>query len=152
MAIRKTWVVIADQKKASLYEVDNREYRLNFISSLRNDFDERMAGLKEKGSVSKQSRQSNVRALVNENSLKRRMVTSYVDQLAEEIESGRKAGAFSKIIMAAGPELMGLLRAKLSRPTLGMIQREITKDYTSLKQAEVMDIISHDVRDSFISA
>lgn len=152
MALLKTWIVIADQSNARLYEVDNRDFKMNQVAKVINDFDERREGLRGLGSVSKRSRQSNVRALVNENSLNRRMIDHYVIELSDVIEKARKENKFQKLILVAGPEMMGELKNKLSRPTLDRLQRALAKDYARFKEHEVHSALHDDVRESFLSA
>ena len=152
MALKKTWVIVADQENTKFYEVDNRDFHMTCIDQLDNDPEERMDGLRQRGAVSRVSRQSNIRSLVNENSLQRRMLRSYVNQIVDYLELGRSLNHYQKLIIVAGPELMGMIKSKLSKSTMRMLQKSLTKDYTRFKQHEVASFLDDDVRESFLSA
>ena len=139
MALKKTWVVVADQEHSRFYEVDNRDYHLRFVSEVFNEAKQNKENLRGKGVVAKRSGHSNVRALVNENSVTRRMNSRFVAQLCDHIEKSRKQNAFNKLIIVAGPELIGQIRSGLSRPTLDCVQKTLSKDYTHFTRTDVME-------------
>lgn len=154
MALKRTWIAIADQEQTRIYAVDNRDFNMTLVKEVLNSSSSRAESLKGKKDVGvgRSSVHSNVRSLVNENAVQRRLLKGYVTDVVDFIEKGRRENSFQKIILVAGPEMMGMIKSKLTKPTMSLVQRALTKDYTRFKECEVQDVLHNDLRKSFLSA
>lgn len=57
--------------------------------------------------------------------------------IVDRLERGRLEGVFDRLVVAAGPEFLGELRAHFGAPLKALVWKEIDKDYTALKPAEL---------------
>lgn len=152
MSISKTWILIGNQEIAKVYEIkSNRRNQLKCVETIVNKAD--TEGLRGRGASARTvGGASNIRSLVNENSLNRRLLGGHINEVASYIEKARREGRFDRLILAAGPDFLGHVRQKLSRETQNKIEKSISKDFTRLKDHELNNQFASDVRPSFLSA
>lgn len=68
-----------------------------------------------------------------------RTALEFAVTLAARLEQGRMANACGRLVIIAPALYLGVLREKLSAPLARMVAREIDKDYTLMKPAEVLE-------------
>jgi protein required for attachment to host cells len=57
---------------------------------------------------------------------------NFARQVAGELDAGRVANKYRRLVIVAGPQLLGDIRGKLSRATRQLVAAEIDKEMTSL--------------------
>lgn len=55
-------------------------------------------------------------------------LTLFAKEVARKIETDRSRNEFDRLVLMAGPKMLGLLRQSLSNPTQSMLAGEISKD------------------------
>jgi protein required for attachment to host cells len=55
-------------------------------------------------------------------------LTLFAKEVARKIETDRSRNEFDRLVLMAGPKMLGLLRQSLSSPTQSMLAGEISKD------------------------
>lgn len=55
-------------------------------------------------------------------------LTLFAKEVARKIETDRARNEFDRLVLVAGPKMLGLLRQSLSNPTQSMLAGEISKD------------------------
>jgi protein required for attachment to host cells len=55
-------------------------------------------------------------------------LTLFAKEVAKKIETDRARNEFDRLVLVAGPKMLGLLRQSLSNPTQSMLAGEISKD------------------------
>jgi protein required for attachment to host cells len=55
-------------------------------------------------------------------------LTLFAKEVARKIETDRARNEFDRLVLMAGPKMLGLLRQSLSSPTQSMLAGEISKD------------------------
>jgi protein required for attachment to host cells len=69
-----------------------------------------------------------------------RVASDFARRLCAMIESGRVHGRFDRLVLVAGPSMLGKLRESLSRPTAEILVASVAKD---LPLAGEEDLLSH---------
>jgi protein required for attachment to host cells len=78
-------------------------------------------------------------AIVGERSTRRTDQVYFAKRLAEEIEHARHARRFDCFVLAAGPRMLGLIRAELTDASRACIAAEIAKDLVKLDKLELIE-------------
>lgn len=68
-----------------------------------------------------------------------RTALEFAGTLAARLEQGRMANEYGRLVIVAPSLYLGVLREKLSAPLARMVVKEIDKDYTLMKPAEVLE-------------
>jgi len=63
----------------------------------------------------------------------------FAREVAQHLDLERKVNSFHKLIVVAPPQFLGDLRASMSSQLEGCMQREINKDLSKLKPAEILE-------------
>nr|WP_298717487.1 host attachment protein [uncultured Steroidobacter sp.] len=66
--------------------------------------------------------------VTGEKSTVRHELTLFAKEVARKIETDRARNEFDRLVLVAGPKMLGLLRQALSGPTHSMLAGEISKD------------------------
>lgn len=70
---------------------------------------------------------------------KHRSAERFAHRIVELLEEGRVRNQFGKLVLVASPMFMGELRSHIKDPLAKLIDREITKDYTTLPARDIAD-------------
>jgi protein required for attachment to host cells len=61
----------------------------------------------------------------------------FAAELASELDTGRTANAYRRLVLVAGPHFNGLLNSHLNKHTHGMVEHCIHKDFTDCTEREL---------------
>jgi protein required for attachment to host cells len=128
--MEQTWVVVAESSRARIFSL--RGY-LTPMEELK-DFVNPAARTPEHDLISDRpgrttdSTGGQRHAKEPQVSPKEQVVLSFAREVADHLEQGRARGDFERLIVAAAPEFLGLLRRSLSDATRQKIKREIHKN------------------------
>ncbi|MDH4274432.1 MAG: host attachment protein [Gammaproteobacteria bacterium] len=70
----------------------------------------------------------------------------FAKELAKELEAGRTANRYERLILVASPHFYGVLKGHLNSHLSAMVTIHISKDYTKLAAKEVLEHIREHVR------
>jgi protein required for attachment to host cells len=79
-------------------------------------------------------------AIARENDPRSLEAVRFAKRVARRLDTARRAGEFDELIVVAGPQFLGLMRAELSNPTRARVVHEIHKD---LVHGSVEDLRRH---------
>jgi protein required for attachment to host cells len=136
----RTYILIADGSRARLVlsegrgkpltEVPGAEYQTALLPDRELQSD-RPGRVHESASA--------VRHAIERDSLHRREKERFACYLANVLEEKFANHEFDRLVIAAAPEVLGIIRAELSHKLQGVILGEIAKDFTKVPNNEVRD-------------
>lgn len=68
-------------------------------------------------------------------------VDKFADTIGEWLHIAATRGAFDKLILVAGPQMLGTLRAALTKPVEARVVGTLDKVYTQLRPDEVAAVL-----------
>jgi protein required for attachment to host cells len=155
----KIWIVVADEREALFYEVPAKrrsdevpfslfgsrerrsaegDYRLVLkITNPQGRPDRELETDRPGRAFSSSTGQRH--AIDGERSTERRHQEDFAKRIAEEIEKARYAGSFERVLLAAGPRMLGLIRGSLSAASRDAISAEIAKDLVRFEGDDLVE-------------
>ena len=136
------WLVVADQTRARIFEVDRSQNELSEIEHLVNPD----ARLHERDLVSDDKGRAydsfgtGRHAMENRVSAKHQNVVDFVGRINEKLLLELNARKYNKLYLMAAPELLGILRDKLDPHIQKVVAAEIHK---SMTRHSISDIAQH---------
>lgn len=133
-------IVVADERQASFFDAVTPRSPLTERGSLHNgrggkrdiDLETDRPGRRFGGTSGVRHGGGNIEGhhhgVTGEKSTVRHELTLFAKEVARQIETGRARNEFDRLVLVAGPKMLGLLRQSLSPPTQSMLAGEISKD------------------------
>jgi protein required for attachment to host cells len=128
-------IVVADERQASFFDAVTPKSPLAERGSLHNERSgkrdieletdrpgRRMGGTGVGGT------EGHHHGVTGEKSTVQHELTLFAKEVARKIETDRARNEFDRLVLMAGPKMLGLLRQSLSNPTQSMLAGEISKD------------------------
>lgn len=138
-----TRIVVADEREASFLDAKGLRSPLALRSTLVNE----SAGLKDRdleADCAGRGTNSGGRGrhgLEGERSTRRHLLESFAKEVATQADQARKRNEFDKLVIVAGPRMLGLIRESLSAPCRALIAAEVDKDLTHEDLSAVRDAV-----------
>ena len=133
-----TWVLVANSSEARLFETQKLGTAMNCLREFSHPEG------REKGSELVSDRPGHYQskgmghgAFVEPTDPKDVEVDRFASELAKELEKGRTAHAFNKLVVVAAPHFHGLLNTHMNEQTREMISNNIEKDFTAYDEREL---------------
>lgn len=134
-----TWILVAESSRAKLYKADNRKSPISEVESLDN-----LAGRLHEGDLVSDRSGSDGgsigqgrHVLDDKTSAREQEHIGFAKKLAARLDTGRNEGAFSRLVLAAPPSFLGLLRDNLSKEVMAMVYTQVDKNLVQ-QPAEVL--------------
>jgi protein required for attachment to host cells len=133
-------IVVADERQASFYDAVTPKSPLTERASLRNErsgkrdieLETDRPGRRFGGASGSRHGVGGVEGhhhgVTGEKSTVLHELTLFAKEVARKIETDRARNEFDRLVLMAGPKMLGLLRQSLSSPTQSMLAGEISKD------------------------
>jgi protein required for attachment to host cells len=125
-----TWILVAESSRAKLYRADNRKSPISEIEALENP-----AGRLHEGDLVSDRPGSDGgsvgqgrRVLDDKTTARQQEHISFAKQLAERLNAARTEGEFSRLVLAAPPAFLGLLRDSLGKEVMDMVYAQVDKN------------------------
>lgn len=148
-------IVVADQSEARFYDSLGFLRPLKLAGTLRNprarlhvrDIEADRPGRTISRSVSSGGRHRGGarHAYGSERGAKRQALSAFARRIAADLEQAQRAGRFERLVLLAGPTLLGSLRAALSSELLGRIALTLTKDVVHRRDWDLRTHIPREV-------
>lgn len=71
-------------------------------------------------------------------------LTLFAKEVAKRIDADRVKNEFDKLVLVAGPKMLGLLRQSLPTPSQSLLAAEVSKDLTHQSQAAILKALPGD--------
>jgi protein required for attachment to host cells len=145
MAVR---IIVGDESEVSFFDAADADAGLTLIEKIDNpaarqpdrDLESDRPGRAYNSTTGARS------AVDGERSTRRSSHEDFARLIAEEVERGRNAHEFERLVLIAGPRMLGLIRAALSAPARQLVAAEVSKD---LVHADEQAIRKHVPRAAF---
>jgi protein required for attachment to host cells len=130
MTAAKVWVVVADERDALVFEAARANEPLRSVTQIENP----AAQLADRELESDRpgrgfsSATGHRHALGGERSSQRHSQTDFAKRIADLVEQARHSHKFDRLVLLAGPRMLGLMRDALSSTTRAQIVAEAAKD------------------------
>ncbi len=153
----KIWIVVADEREALFYNMSGAERRgiggedgspngrratgrFQLVLRLTNPQarpDRELESDRPGRAFSSSTGQRH--AIDGERSSRRSDQEDFAKRVADDMERARHARKFDRVVLAAGPRMLGLIRAALSDPTRACLAAEIAKDLVRFEGHELLE-------------
>jgi protein required for attachment to host cells len=136
----KTWVATFDDAECRIFSFNGNPRRLEEIVEERREGPHKPAFADRPGRVhaSVGARRSSVAPRTDP---ERRLETAFVASLSEHLAAKAQAGAFDRLIVAAGPRALGAFRAAASKPLSAKVVRELNGVYVNGDEARLLQAL-----------
>ena len=133
-------IVVADERQASFFDAVTPKSPMTERGSLHNerggkrdieletDRPGRRTGGTGGGGHGGSGVEGHHHGVTGEKSTVQHELTLFAKEVARRIETDRARNEFDRLVLVAGPKMLGLLRQSLSSPTQSMLAGEISKD------------------------
>lgn len=133
-----TWILVANASVATLYASAGPKQALARVKDLAHpqsrmknaDLVSDRAGHMQSSGNGHGSRQPQTEPKQNE-------ADHFARELAQELEQGRNAKQFERVILVAPPAFLGLINERLDTQTAKLVTHRYEKDYTQLSEREL---------------
>ena len=136
----RTWIVLADDASARLYEASGPHGNWALVTELQHPESrakDSELGTDKPGRV-KQSK--GYRSAMEPPTPRKKVeVKKFARQVAKALEDGLLKEAYERLILAAPPGFLGVLRGELSKGVRGRIAALVDKDYLHLGQRQAQE-------------
>jgi protein required for attachment to host cells len=138
---KKSWLIVANSSSARVYKVENR----HALTEIRL-FDHPESRLHNLDLVSDKPGRAFESAGIGRHGLESGSATPqqhefalFAKRVVDYLEEAHNKNEFEELYLAAGPNLLGLIRQSLSPSLSKVIKAEINKDLTHLKEEEILN-------------
>lgn len=136
-------VVVADEREANFFDLDKPQADLSARGSLHNDAarPDRELETDRPGRRFSGADGSNRHAVDGERSSERHEMELFALEVARTIDGARTRHEFDRLVLIAGPRMLGLLREALPAPCRSIVAAEVAKDFVHHDAATIRDAI-----------
>jgi protein required for attachment to host cells len=122
-------VLVADERAAAFYDLENLRSPLQPRATL----DDPTATLRDRELESDRPGRGfasggHRHGVDGERSARRENETRFAGRIAHEVERARQHNEFDRLVIMAGPRMLGLLREALAEPSRSAVAAEVPKD------------------------
>lgn len=149
MRTEETWVLVADAARALLLRAGPADGPLELLEELAHPEGRAKPGelVEDKPGRSFDSARTGGRhAMEPDTDPQRAELHRFVRRLAAALDEAAGAGRFHRLVLVAGPRLLGELRDALPERVRGMVTREVGKDLAGLDLPELRERLSSVLR------
>ena len=149
-------VVVADERQANFFDASKYGAPLALRASLENptggkkdiDLETDRPGRRFGGASGVRhgsgSQQAHHHGVNGERSTEQHELTLFAKEVAQKIDGDRLKQEFDRLVIIAGPKMLGLLRQSLPTPSHSLLAAEVSKDLTHQSQAAILKALPGD--------
>lgn len=139
-----TWILVANASNARLYANQGPKKGLQLIK----EFDHPESRGKGQDLVSdrpghNQGHGNGHGAFIQATDPKQHEADRFAQELVRELEQGRAANSYGRLILVASSPFIGLLNGRLSQQLRSLLSESIEKDYTRANEKELSGHLEH---------
>jgi protein required for attachment to host cells len=113
----QTWILVGDGSHSRLYQTDDATQPWRLLRT----------------TAREHSREQTNRTESHED----RGEHGFARELVAELETGRQAGTFDRLVLVAPPKFLGQLRSELGAPLATCVVRSVDADYTHMSDGDL---------------
>ena len=138
-----TWVLVADSSCAKIFKSAGKSGELQEVADLvhseskmhEQQISSDLPGSNSGGGGSRHS-------FEGQTGIKENEAVNFAREIDAQLETGRNNGQFDKLVVAAGPAFLGVLRKNMSSNISKLIAGEINKDLVKFSNEEIKNHLS----------
>ena len=146
-------VVVADERQANFFDTSRHGGPLALRASIENpaggmrdiELETDRPGRRFGGGAAGAGQPANHHGVDGERSTEQHELALFAKEVAQKIDSGRVKHEFDKLVLIAGPKMLGLLRQELPDTCKGIIAGEISKDLAQHSEDAIRDAVPREV-------
>lgn len=149
-------IVVADERQASFYDAVTPKSPLTERGSLHNERTGKRDSELETdrpgsrfGGTGVGGAGGHHHGITGEKSTVQHELTLFAKEVVRKIETDRARNEFDRLVLMAGPKMLGLLRQSLSNPTQSMLAGEISKDILRQGPAVILKAVPIEAFETF---
>lgn len=125
-----TWILVAESSRAKLYRANNRRSPISEVEALVNPAGRLHEGdlVSDRPGSDGGSMGQGRHVLDDKTSARQQEHISFAKHLAERLNAARTDGEYSRLVLAAPPAFLGLLRDNLSKEVMDMVYAQVDKN------------------------
>ena len=133
-----TWVLVADSSCAKFFEADSEADTFNEVIDLLHP-ESRMHEQKVTSDLpgSHAGVGGSRHGFEGQTGIKEHEAVNFAREIDAQLETGRNTGQFNRLVVAAAPAFLGVLRKNISPNTAKLITHEINKDLVKFSVREL---------------
>ena len=137
--MQNTWILVANASEAKLYQNAKRFAPLELVKEFHHP-ESRNKGseLASDRPGHAQSKGTGHGAFVEATDPKSFEIGRFAKELANELEHGRTANSYARLVLVASPQFLGQLNGSLNDHVRKLVSANIQKDYTRLAEQELL--------------
>jgi protein required for attachment to host cells len=136
--VRKTWVVVADRSRARIFSIEKPRGALTEIEDLVHP--EARAHDRDLTS-DRPGRSSDNHVLGTAHAARDQQAHEFAREIASRLESGRNGAQFERLVLVAGPDVLGFLRKSMSSQVAKLVVREVEKNLTQQRADDIRSLL-----------
>lgn len=140
----KTWIVVADARRARFFEVLDRNETLRELEDLVNPAgrqNERELRTDSRGRYYGRGEQMQGHTAVPNTDPVTHEVQLFAKTVCDRLEEARVQHQYERLCLIAAPKFLGLLRQNLGKDTRNLVFEELDKDIAGLDERRVQDYV-----------
>jgi protein required for attachment to host cells len=136
--MNNTWVLVANASEAHLYTTERLGEEMSILQEFSHP-ESRAKGttLASDRPGNNHSRGSNMGSMGDPVDPKEFEAKRFASELAKEMDKGRTAQAFRRLVLVAVPHFQGLLKSHLNEHTRAVVSNCINKNFTAFNSREL---------------
>ncbi len=116
-SMSQTWILVGDGSHARVFQVDASDPAWNLVRTVSREHSQERTGRSD--------------------SHEDRGEHDFARQLVAELETGRQAGTFQRLVLVAPPKFLGQLRGELQASLAALVVNSVAHDYTQMRNEEI---------------
>jgi protein required for attachment to host cells len=138
---KSTWILVAQRARAIIFSSDGPDEPLRMVKEIDNPRGRLQSNQIDADRPGRSfDRAGHGRhALSTEESSREHVEHEFVRQLATLLDRERAVGAFDRLVLVAGPRLLGFLRIALTEPTRRLVAAQLNKELIDPTPGELRD-------------
>lgn len=141
-----TWVLIADSSCAKIFTPDNESAELTEVADLEHA-ESRLHEQKVTSDLpgSHAGEGGSRHGFEGQTGIKEHEAINFAKEIDAQLENGRNNGQFKRLVIAAAPAFLGVLRQNISPNNAKLITHEINKDLVKLSATEIREHLASEL-------
>jgi len=138
-----TWILVADEFRARLFEAQAKDGKLEEIDDITYPEGRMQDGEMTRDRLPRvhESVGGARHAIEPHTSIRDKVHLKFARELAERLEHGRVNHAYEELVLVAGPRFLGLLRSTIGHEVSKLLVKSIGKDITRSKPEEIRRVV-----------
>jgi protein required for attachment to host cells len=136
----QTWVAVANGSVARIFCSNDKKHHIELVQEISSEAARLLSSelARDKPGRAFESSSATRHSIEPKHDLHQQEKQIFAKQLASLINEGANIQKYAELVLICSPEVLGHIRAELSKPAHSMIVKEINKDLTHMGEKEIL--------------